>query len=173
MGTTFLSFTSVLANTSCEYRCSCQIVLHSVGLSRYMATTMPRNPSGYPTWKSANPKQHLPGDDYNSCRKSFNHKFQLPFTPTACHPSQRAGPLNRDNLTHISSPEAKWQHKAFPAHWIGKGRDNHLNDCNWNPVIWDLSITANFWGVFFTPNTLWQPQYVTGHLQCFWNHFII
>lgn len=47
------------------------------------ASTMPRNPREYWPGKTLTPKEHLPGDDYSSCRKSFNHKFQLPFTPTA------------------------------------------------------------------------------------------
>lgn len=47
------------------------------------AFNMPRNLREYWPGKILTPNKQLPGDDYSSCRKSSNHKFQLPFTPTA------------------------------------------------------------------------------------------
>lgn len=105
------------------------------------ASIMSRNPREYWPGKILTPKEHLPEDDYNSCRKSFNHKFQLPFTPTA-------------SVTHLkglipwivttwptSATQRPYGNICLSSHWIGKGRDNQLNDCDWNPIIYDLSIT--------------------------------
>lgn len=73
--------------------------------------------------------------------------------------SQRAVPLNWDNMTHISSSEAKWQHNDFPAHWRGKKRDKYFIIID--PIICDLSITSDFEGVSSPLDKSQWPQYVS------------